>query len=320
MNLVQLIYGTSVIRIDDKAKSLAKEYLEEPDDFSLVTLNYKETAVESLIEEAQTLPLLSDRKALIVNDAFSFTGAKVKSDITHNTDLLIDYLTHKNDDTLIIFKVFSETLDKRKKLTKLIQKNGVVTEMPEMGEDELKSYISRRIEEEGMRIEADALDTFIHTTGISYSAVINELEKLILYADGHITAAEVTDIVSVSLEQNIFKLTDHILNDKKTEAVHLVRQLILQKEEPMKLLHLIISQFRLLYQVKLLSREGYDRDFIAKHLKVHPYRVKLALGDVRKYPQDVLEDKMLKCRNMDFKFKSSYLNRDTLFELFLMEI
>lgn len=320
MNLTQVIYGTNIIRIEEKARKLAKDFLGEIDEFSLVSLNYKETPVENIIEEAQTLPFLSDKKAIIINDAYFLTGAKTKSDVEHNIDMFIDYLSNKNDDTLLIFKVFNEQLDKRKKITKLIQKEGAVTEVKEMTEPEIRTFISDYLNEENMSIDNTALDMFLERTGINYSNVKSELDKVILYAENTITADDVDDVVSISMEQNIFKLTEFVLNSRKEEAVKLVRQLILQKEEPMQLLHLIISQFRLLYQVKLLSSEGFAQDYIAKNLRVHPYRVKLALREVRKHRQDKLEEKMVICRNMDYKFKSSYLDRNTLFELFVMEI
>lgn len=320
MNLIQVIYGTNIIRIEENARKMAKDFLGEIDEFSLVSLNYRETPVENLIEEAQTLPFLSDKKAIIVNDAYFLTGAKTKSDVEHNIDLFIDYLTNKNDDTLLIFKVFNEQLDKRKKITKLIQKEGVVTEVKEMTEPEIRAFIIDSLNEENMNIDDMALDMFLERTGISYSNVKSELDKVVLYADHTITADDVDNVVSISMEQNIFKLTELVLNGRKDEAVKLVRQLILQKEEPMQLLHLIISQFRLLYQVKLLSNEGFAQDYIAKNLRVHPYRVKLAMREVRKHRQDKLEEKMVICRNMDYKFKSSYLDRNTLFELFVMEI
>ena len=320
MNLIQVIYGTNIIRIEESARKMAKDFLGEIDEFSLVSLNYRETPVENLIEEAQTLPFLSDKKAIIVNDAYFLTGAKTKSDVEHNIDLFIDYLTNKNDDTLLIFKVFNEQLDKRKKITKLIQKEGVVTEVKEMTEPEIRAFIIDSLNEENMNIDDMALDMFLERTGISYSNVKSELDKVVLYADHTITADDVDNVVSISMEQNIFKLTELVLNGRKDEAVKLVRQLILQKEEPMQLLHLIINQFRLLYQVKLLSNEGFAQDYIAKNLRVHPYRVKLAMREVRKHRQDKLEEKMVICRNMDYKFKSSYLDRNTLFELFVMEI
>jgi DNA polymerase-3 subunit delta len=320
MNLIQVIYGTNTIRIEEQATQLAEDYLGETDEFSLVSLNYRENTVEAIIEEAQTLPFLSDRKAIIINDAFLLTGAKVKSDVEHNMELLMDYIQNKNDDTLLIFKVFNEQLDKRKKITKLMMKEGAVTEVREMTEDEIKDFIKELLKGEGMDIGDRALEMFLVRTGINYRNVKSELEKVMLYAEDRITEDDVAEVVSTSMEQNIFQLTEYVLNGRKEEAVKLVRQLILQKNEPIQLLHLIISQFRLLYQVKLLSSEGFAQDYMAKQLKVHPYRVKLALREARRHRQDKLEEKIIVCLNMDYKFKSSYLDRDTLFELFIMEI
>ena len=46
------------------------------------------------------------------------------------------------------------------------------------------------------------------------------------------------------------------------------------KEEPIKLLALITSNYRLYYQCKILAQKGYSGQQIAKTINVHPYRVK----------------------------------------------
>ncbi|MFB9860711.1 DNA polymerase III subunit delta [Salinicoccus siamensis] len=320
MDRLQLIYGNNALRISEKAKKLAEDFVGEADDFSIVALNYRESTIEQIIEEAQTLPFLSDRKAILVDDAYSFTGAKVRAEVDHDIDLLVEYINNKNDDALIIFKVYNEQLDNRKKITKLLKKKGTVTEMAEMTENEVRSFINTTAEEAGVEVDPKALNLFIARVGIKYDQVRNELDKLLLYTEGKITEEAVDEIVSVSLEENIFRLTDLILSGQKAGAVKLLRALMLQNEEPMQLLHLIINQLRLLYQVKLMMQQGYQGDHIAKALKVHPYRVKLAAREIGKYRQDELERKMVKCRDIDYKFKSSYLNRQSLFELFILEI
>ena len=54
--------------------------------------------------------------------------------------------------------------------------------------------------------------------------------------------------------------------------------LLSQNEEPIKILALSQDKFGLIYQVKELSRKGYGQQKIAGSLKIHPFRVKLALG------------------------------------------
>lgn len=320
MELLQLLYGTNIIRIEDKIKSIAKEYVGTLDDFNYTKINFKDTTVEQIIEEAQTLPFLADRKVIVVEEAILFTAQKSGTAVNHNIDLLIDYIKNKSDDTLLIFTVITEKLDKRKKITKLMAERGKQIEINEMNEQELTNYVRTVLDRNDLEISTEALNLLLEKTSYKYEAVHNEVTKLVLYADGSITILDVENAVSVSLEQNVFLLTDFILKNEKTKAVNLVRELILQKEEPMKLLHLVIGQFRLLYQVKILNGEGYQEDNIAKTLKVHPYRVKLAQRHTRKYPLDTLLKKMIICRDIDYKFKSSYLDRNALFELFILEI
>lgn len=320
MELLQLLYGTNIIRIEDEVKRIATSYAGDLDDFNFTRLNLKETSVEAVVEEAQTLPFLTDRKVLVIEDSYIFTAAKSTGSVNHNIDLLLDYLSKKNDDTMILFTVYTEKLDNRKKVTKVLKDKGKVTEINEMTERELSLYVESVLNQENIEIHSEALELLLERTSYKYENVHNELSKLLLYTDGDITLEDVKEVVSISLEQNVFLLTEFILKNEKDKAVQLGRELILQKEEPMKLLHLIIGQFRLFYQVKILNQQGYQEDNIAKSLKVHPYRVKLALRHVRKFPLESLLSKMMLCRDIDYKFKSSYLDRNTLFELFILEI
>lgn len=320
MDLLQLLYGTNIIRIEDEVKKIAKTYVGDLDDFNFTRLNYKDTSIETIIEEAQTLPFLSDRKVIVVEEAILFTGQKETGSLKHNIDPLIDYLANKKDDTLLIFVVHSDKLDKRKKVTKLMNQKAKVIEINEMTESELIAYVHSVLDREDIKIEHEALNLLLERTAYKYETLYNELTKLILYVDHEITLVDVQNLVTISLEENVFLLTDYILKNEKVKAVNLASGLILQKEEPIKLLHLIIGQFRLFYQVKILSQQGYQEDNMAKTLKVHPYRVKLAHRHVRQIHLDVLLDKIVLCRDIDYKFKSSYLDREALFELFILEI
>lgn len=320
MNLLQLIHGTNIRRINEMATGMAKDYLGEIDDFNLIKMNIKEHTIETLIDEAQILPMFSDAKVIIVTDAFIFTGQKVRAEVKHNIDLLVEYLESKNDDTLIIFEVYSEKLDKRKKITKLMSKNGKVSEVKPMSENELKKFVRESFLTNDIQISPDALERLISKTGVEYETVMNEIEKLVLYADDQIHLEDIEDVVSDSLESNVFKVSELILGGKKVEAVNLVRHLILQKEEPIKLLALITRQFRLMYQVKLLSDKGFDQDFIARTIKSHPYPVQLAARSVRGVNVEMLLKKIIKCRDIDYQMKSSYLDKQTLFETFILEV
>ncbi|OFS64136.1 MULTISPECIES: DNA polymerase III subunit delta [Nosocomiicoccus] len=320
MEKLYLVYGKNRVRIDETVNKLTKDYLATVDDFNRIVFDYIETEIEHIIEECITLPFLSDRKVVIVKDAFLFTAEKKRTSIDHNIDKMIQYIEDKEDDTLLIFVTSAEKLDNRKKITKLIKKQGKIIECEEMNERELVQHINDAVKSEGLTIRNDAVNELLNRTGANYTIVKNELEKLMLFAHDIITVEDVNIIVSKSLEANVFSLTDFILKNQKREAVDVFRDLILQKEEPIKLLGLISSQFRLYYQTKILMNEGMRQDEISSRLKVHPYRVKLAMSQVNQYPLEVLLQKMVLIRDMDYELKSTYLDSEALFEVFISKI
>ena len=53
-----------------------------------------------------------------------------------------------------------------------------------------------------------------------------------------------------------FFLTEFIQKNQKDKAIQLVKDLIIMKEEPIKLLALITSNYRLYYQCKILLKRA----------------------------------------------------------------
>ncbi|PWZ88189.1 DNA polymerase III subunit delta, partial [Staphylococcus pseudintermedius] len=57
-----------------------------------------------------------------------------------------------------------------------------------------------------------------------------------------------------------------------------------------------------------------------KTVGVHPYRVKLALNQARKYDLDTLLTIMDVCTETDYQLKSSYMDKVLILELFIMKL
>ncbi|PTK20883.1 DNA polymerase III subunit delta, partial [Staphylococcus saprophyticus] len=188
-------------------------------------------------------------------------------------DQLIEFIEKYDGDTLIIFEVYHSKLDERKKLVKTLKKNAQLKKIEQMSEEEIMQWMKKELHENFKDIKQDALDLFIELTGVNFNIVKQELEKLILFLGDRstINKQDVYQIVNRSLEQNVFLLTDYIQKNKKSNAIQLVNDLIAMKEEPIKLLALITSNYRLFYQSKILSQKGYSGQQIAKTINVHPY-------------------------------------------------
>ncbi|MGN5881899.1 MULTISPECIES: DNA polymerase III subunit delta [Staphylococcus] len=322
-NNIITIYGEVPELIDKKTNELTQQYLQtDKDDFNFASFNLNETEISVCIEEAMTLPFFSDEKAVVIKNAYVFTGEKGSKDVTHNLEQLQEFIEKFDGPSLVIFEVYNQKLDERKKLVKTLKKHSKLIKIEQMSEEELKNWIKTSLNEQYKDIKQDALNLFIDLTGINFNLVKQELDKIILYLGDRptITKQDVETIVNRSLEQNVFLLTDYIQQGKKPEAVNLVNDLITMKEEPIKLLALIASNFRLYYQCKILAKKGYSQQQIAKTVSVHPFRVKLALRASRQYDLRHLMQIMNACAETDYKLKSSYMDKQLILELFILSI
>lgn len=302
---------------------MINKYLQtEKDDFNFIKFNLYETEITPIIEETLTMPFFSDKKAILVKNAYVFTGEKVTKELNQNTDQLIEFLEKYDGDNLIIFEVYQNKLDERKKLTKALKKNGQLKKVEQMSEEEIKKWIQSKLNENYKDIKQDALNLFIELTGVNFNIVSQELDKLMLFLGDRptINKDDVHQIINRSLEQNVFLLTEYIQKRQKNKAIQLVKDLINMKEEPIKLLALITSNYRLYYQCKILNQKGYSGQQIAKTVNVHPYRVKLALGQVRHYQLEDLLNIINSCAETDYKLKSSYMDKHLILELFILSL
>ena len=322
-NNIMAIYGEVPELVEKKSNEIVESYLnEKKDDFNYVKYNLYDTSFNQIIEEALTMPFISEKKAIVVKNAFIFTGEKVSKDIQPNNEQVNEFLEKYDGENFIIFEVYQNKLDERKKITKTLKKTSKLAKVEQMSEQEIKNWIKNKLHENFKDIKQDALDLFIELTGINFNIVSQELEKIILFLGERTTInkKDVEEIINRSLEQNASLLTEYIQKGEKYKAIQLIKDLIVMKEEPIKLLALITSNYRLYYQCKILSRKGYSGQQIAKTINVHPYRVKLALNQVKHYQLTHLLNIIDQCAETDYKLKSSYMDKQLILELFILSL
>ncbi|MEB8094573.1 DNA polymerase III subunit delta [Staphylococcus caprae] len=317
------IYGEVPELVEKKSSEIVNQYLgQDKDDFNFVKFNMYENDLTPIIEETLTMPFFSDKKAIVVKNAYVFTGEKVNKELNHSAEQLMEFIEKYDGENLIIFEVYQNKLDERKKLTKSLKKYAQLKKVEQMSEEEIKKWIQRKLNENYKDIKQDALNLFIELTGINFNIVSQELEKLMLFLGDRptINKDDVNQIINRSLEQNVFLLTEFIQKGRKNKAVQLVNDLITMKEEPIKLLALITSNYRLYYQCKILGQKGYSGQQIAKTVNAHPYRVKLALNQARNYQLNDLLNIIDSCAETDYKLKSSYMDKQLILELFILSL
>lgn len=320
---VYLLYGTEPYLINETKQNLVQHAIgKDEHDFNLAAHDLDETPIEAALEDAETFPFMGERRLIFLHNPFFLTAEKSKSKIEHNLQKLEAYLQEPAPYSIVVFSGAYEKLDERKKITKLLKKNAEVLEAKPLSEHELKTWVRERASVNGVQIDEEAIAYMLTLTGTNLFMLTSELDKLALYADDEkrITVQMVDQLVSRSLEQNIFALVDKIVHRRVEEALRIFYDLLKQNEEPIKILAVITSQFRLIYQVKELARRGYGQNQIAGLIKTHPFRVKLAAGQAGLFGDEELSQIMAMLADADYQMKTGGMNKKMLIELFLFKL
>ncbi|MCD8511091.1 MAG: DNA polymerase III subunit delta, partial [Bacillus sp. (in: Bacteria)] len=253
---VYLLSGTEHYIVEDTLQQIIKQVLtDEEREFNLSKFDMKEYPVEAAVEEAFTFPFMGGKRVVILKDAYFFSTAKETSKLEHDLKKLESYLEHPAPETVFIILAQYEKLDERKKIVKLAKKNGEFLNGIALEERDLKLWIMDRARENKVSFDDDAIDHLLALTGAELMLLASEIRKLSIHSgEGEVVTKEVVEsLVPRSLEQNIFALVEGVVKREIESSWKIFLDLLKQKEEPIKIIALMVRQFRILYQVKQLS-------------------------------------------------------------------
>ncbi|MCW6682239.1 DNA polymerase III subunit delta [Aerococcaceae bacterium NML160702] len=312
------VVGTEYFLQQEFLHTLLKQF-GETDTLDLSRVDLEEQTIDDVLDEAEMFSFFAEYRLIIVENA-SFLGTQSKQKLTDTQqERLTHYIQSPNEMSVIVFLMPIEQLDKRKKLTKLFQQETMFVDVAPMSEKDVQQYMRRYLEADSLQLTRDALQELLVRTDYQLTNTMNEVAKLRNF-EGEITLAVIQALVPRTLESDVFELTKAVLNRRVERAVNIYRDLVLLKHEPIALHALLVSQFRLMLQTKLLSQQGFLEGDIAKQLSAHPYRVKLALQEAGKYPVSRLVAVYQELIAMDYHMKTGVGLRDIQFDLLLVKL
>ncbi len=131
----------------------------------------------------------------------------------------------------------------------------------------LRQWIGRRVTEANARMSARAIDLLARFVGNNLWAMANEVDKLVLFANGGVIEEEaVRELVSYVQEASVFTMVDAILSCKADVAQRLLQQLIQQGAPPAYLLTMLARQAGLIVRVRELVNQRKPRAEIQSRL------------------------------------------------------
>lgn len=272
-------------------------------------------SIQSILEDCNTLTFFGDKKIVVIKNPLFLSATKSLSD--HDANLLMEYLKNSNPECDLIF-MGSVTIDKRKKIVKQIKEQCLFFELNKLSDQEFTSYVNSSLDSKKINLTISAKKMLHERLFNDMGSFHMELEKLSLY-DQTIDEVIVGNLVTRPLDEDVFHLVNAVVQKNLKEAMTLWRDLQVLNKDPIYLIALLSSQFKLLYQVKVFSDRGLSESSMVSELKVHPFRVKKALEAVRMLSKDRCLYLLNTLAILDQDFKMGMVDKTTGFELFLIK-
>lgn len=306
--------------LEDYFIKTVKASLDQDQDLEISYFDLTEITIDQVIDEANTYSFFQPFR-LIVVDNFSLLNSQSQVKVSDKSlDYLLAYIKDPNPDSVIIWRSPNAQVDKRKKLTKAFLGLKTSLDFSTLTEKEVETIVYQKAQILQLKIDKGLIKKLLERTLYQLSQSVRELEKLKTYSlSGQPINQEVmVALVPRAIESDVFELTKAILSKQVKKANQIYQDLLLQKHEPIAILALIASQFRLMIQVKILQQNGYGQQDMASDLGVHAYRVKLASQSSSQYPLDQLKKLYLYMIDMDFQLKTGQTDKDMFFSLVLL--
>lgn len=292
-----LLYGNNLLEINNKIEELKKDLKTK----NVIKFDLNESTLEDVINEACYFDLFGLQKFIIVNNCY-FLTAKFKED----TFILSKYLLNPNEKSTIVFTLNEEKLDERKKIVKEINNKCKVFKFNYPNKYDLVNIINDELKKEKYKIEKEALNELVDRIKNNSNVVYNELKKLMLYKMNEkvITLKDVYSLVPKPLEDNIFSITSAIVSKDKSRIFNSYIELMKSKTEPLVIIALLASQFRLYLNISILKNESKTLEEMKSILNENPYRIELAFREVDNFTKNQLISYIYELYNIDYSIKT----------------
>ncbi|MEJ1221783.1 DNA polymerase III subunit delta [Sediminicola sp. 1XM1-17] len=294
---IYFLMGEESYYIDKIAEYIEKNVLtEEERGFNQMVMYGKEVTIDEIVSNAKRYPMMAEKQVVIVKEA---------QHLVRSIENLVSYAETPQPTTVLVFCYKYGKLDKRKKIYKSIQKNGVLFESKKLYDNQVSDWIRMVLQGKGYTISPKASILLVEYLGTDLSKINNELEKLqlVIPKNVEITPAAIEEHIGISKDFNNFELKKAIGERDIVRATRIIHYFAQNpKDNPfvvtVTLLHTFFSQ---LLQYHGLS--DHSSKNVASTLGINPYFVKEYQTAARNYPMKKVSQVIGYLREMDLKGK-----------------
>jgi DNA polymerase-3 subunit delta len=327
---IYFFYGPEDYLIEEGIQKLLDQTLSQRErGLNLHLFNGEEHGSQEILRSAETMPMLSKYRVVMVNDADRMDKEMVKA--------LVDYIKKPSASTCLILS--GQTLGQWKDYRTEIGKVGKVVDCSRLKRQALSSWIKNRIMDQNKRLSEDALEYLIEVVGDHLHDLENALEKILLNAREKkmIELSDVEEITSEVKLSTIYDLTDAIGHQNLEKALGILGGAIesniipfKRDEDPQKkkdhrdvvplILDMMAKRYWAMLRVKSMISRHREVGELAEALNMQTWNLKKLIDQAKNFSEPSLREGVFKCHQADLAIKRSQGPKKILMEKLLIDL
>ena len=275
---------------------------------------------QAILEAAETLPVMSERRLVLVRDFSPLTGGKAKAE-QEEAQRILDWLPTAPDTACVVFYVRGAA-DMRKKLSSALAKLPGAVAFEPLDDAELQKWANARLKKFGKKIDRAALDSLTFLAGRGLTRLDGELNKLAAYAGERetVSLADVEQLVAPSLESSVFQMIDFLMDNKAYDAHRIYGALLRAGENRVGILAMLTRQMRMLTHIKRLRAQGAPLREIEEKLSLNHYAATRAQAQAGRMDEARLEEMYRACAEADYDIKRGALRDQAAVDALMLRL
>lgn len=294
---VYFLMGEEAYYIDKIAGFIEDNVLDEAEKgFNQMVMYGKDVSVDDIVANAKRFPMMAERQVVIVKEA---------QHLSRSIEQLTGYVEQPQPSTVLVICYKYGKLDKRKKLYKAVNKNGLLYESKKLYDNQVADWMRRVLKGKGYGISPKSAAILVEYLGTDLSIISKQLDKLtlILEKGAEISPEVIENHIGISKDYNNFELKKAIGERDMARAARIITYFGQNpKDHPLVVTITLLNTFF----TQLLQYHGmldHNPQQVAKQLGVNPYFVGEFKVAARNYPMKRVSHIISSLRQLDLKGK-----------------
>ena len=331
--MIIFLYGSDTYRSREKLRELKDKFKKDvdPGGSSLVELSGEQVVLSDIFKAISSPSLFARKRMIIIENIF----------LNKNKSLLTDLLVYlkdmddksesgKNENIIIFWEDIDEKEKAKNPLFKFLNAQKYAQNFKTFSNTQASAWVRSEAKKRGADLKPQAAFGLTSLFGGDLWTLNNELNKLINFKraqkaellEGGLVEIGEDDVKELSrgrADANIFAFIDALSNKNKPLALELMENEIESGAVDIYLIFMIIRQFRILLQVKEMQDNGDSSKKIISNLKLHPFVLKKAEAQARRFELEDLKKIFSELVLMDRGFKTGKTDFKTALSLLVMK-